>query len=417
MPHARTTLAALLLLTTALPAAAQEWTRFRGPNGQGVSDAKTVPHKWTDKTFNWKIELPGEGYGSPVAWGDKLFVVCADAKSAERKLLCLNATTGKTAWIKTWPSKTYHLHGHNSYGTTTPAVDAQHVYMYFVNDEAVTLAALNHDGSPAWSANVGPFKSSHGGGTSPMIYKGLVIVTNDQVPKGGMYAFDKNTGKQVWRLARNGADNGTSYGVPCVFTGPDGKDQLIVASKGNGVSGIDPATGKLLWELSDIFHLRSVASPVIAGDLVFAQCGSGGGGKRFVGVRPGAAGQRAELVHDMKAKIPYVPTPVVHEGKFYYITDGGQAACLDPKTGKTLWFERIADRLAFFGSPVCVNGVIYAIARDGRVAVIRANPDKFELLAMNDLGEKSYATPAVAGGRMYLRTLTHLYSVGGSAVN
>ncbi len=420
----RLLLTCLAVSVIGLPAvAADDWARFRGPNGSGVSDATTVPVKFGKADYNWRVELPGEGYGSPVVVGNKLFVVCAKPNTAERMLVCLDATTGKQLWSRTWASKTYKLHRYNHYGTTTPAADTERVYMYWVNDANVTLKALDHDGQEKWSQDLGPFDSSHGGGTSPMLYKDLVIVTSDQRAAPGspgkpaIYAFKRDTGKQVWKLDRSPADNGTSYGVPCIYKDKEGNDQLIVGSKGDGVTGIDPMSGKVIWQMKDLFSLRVVASPIVAGDLVFSQMGSGGGGKRFVGVRPGSAASKPNLEVDLNRSIPYVPTPLYYKGHLYFVHDGGQAACLNPRNGDVVWNERIGNGVSFFGSPVCVNGVIYAISREGQCVTFKATPDGFDLIAINDLGEKSFATPAVANGRMYLRTFTHVISVGGKKVN
>lgn len=407
----------VILSLLASPLLAQEWTRLRGPNGQGVSDARTVPVKFGEKDFNWKVKLPGEGHGSPVLWGSKVFVVTADKETADRTLVCLNAATGETLWTRTFAGEKYSMHQFNHYGTATPAVDAERAYIYLGSDKDSKVVAVDHSGEVKWQKSLGAFKGNHGPSTSPMLYKDLVIVTHDQIPSGAVYALNKSDGKQRWQVKRNGADNGASYGVPVVYKGADGTEQLIVTSKGNGMTGIDPTRGEVLWELGDLFHMRTVANPVIAGGLLFAQCGSGGTGKRFVAVQPSVAGNQAKLVWDTKRTIPYVPTPVAYDGYLYTVTDGGQAACYKPSESEPVWVDRIGRGLNFFGSPVCVNGNIYAIDKQGRVVVFKATPEKFELLAINELGEMSYATPAVANGKMYLRTLSHLISVGGESVD
>lgn len=392
---------------------AQEWTRFRGPNGQGISDAKTIPTKFTAKDYTWKQKLPGEGHGSPSLWGDKLFLVSADKASATRSVICLDANTGKPAWETEIDGNTHHLHQFNHYGTCTPAVDANLVYIYAGSDKNTRVIALDHNGKTKWVSELGKFDGNHGPSTSPMLYKDMVIVTHDHIANGAVIALNKSNGKQRWKIARKGADNGTSYGVPVIYKDASGQDQLIVASKGNGVTAINPDNGKQIWELSKLMKLRSVAGPVIGDNILFAQCGSGGGGKGFVAVEPGSNASKAKLKWQSTRGIPYVPTPLFIDGYLYYITDGGHAACINPSDGAVLWMERIAEKLGFFGSPVCVNGHIYAIAKDGRCVVIKASPKKFELVSVNVLGESSYATPAVANGKMYLRTLTGIVCIGG----
>ncbi len=395
-----------------LAADTAEWTRFRGPNGSGLSDADTVPVKFEKGDYNWRVELPGTGHGSPVIWEDKLFVMSGFNDSADRALVCLSTADGSTLWTKRFLSKPYHLHKYNNYGTTTPAVDKDHVYTYWVTEDEVALMALDHSGKEVWKKNLGSFKSSHGGGTSPMLYEDMVVIANDQMGDSYLLAVDKATGETRWKVPRSSVNNGTAYAVPCVYQADGESPQLVFASRANGMTGIDPQNGKVLWELSDLFSLRVVASPVVVGDLVFATCGQGGGGKRFVAVRPGSPdGSRpARLVYEVKKSIPYVPTPVACDGRLFVINDGtGVASCLDAATGDVKWQERLGG--SFFGSPVCVNGIIYVIDKEGAVVVFRA-ADKFELLHRHDLGELSYATPAVAQGRMYLRTQSHLVSIG-----
>ncbi len=402
------------LFGVSLHAAEQgEWTRFRGPNGNGVSSATTIPTTFTEKDYNWKIKLPGVGYGSPVIWGDKVFVVCANQTTAERQLVCLSSADGSTNWSKSFASKPYHLHRYNNYGTTTPAVDKDRVYMYWVTESKVTLAALDHDGKELWQRDLGTFTSSHGGGTSPMLYKDMVVITNDQVGKSSVIALDAKTGEDRWRIARKSVENGTAYAVPCVYSPKGGKPQLVFSSRADGMLGVDPETGKQIWKLADLFDLRVVASPVVASGLIFGSCGQGGGGTRFVAVRPGPpdSPKAAKVVYDIRKSIPYVPTPVAHGDLLFTVSDGtGVATCIHAPSGEVKWQERLNG--SFFGSMVCVNGVIYSINKEGEVVIFKA-ADKFELISVHSLGEKSYSTPAVAGGRMYLRTDNHLISIGG----
>jgi outer membrane protein assembly factor BamB len=408
-------LLAIALMQSASAVESQgEWTRFRGPNGSGLSNATTIPTKFSEKDYNWKIKVPGVGYGSPVIWGKKVFVVSANKKTAERHLVCLSATDGSITWTKSFASQPYRLHRYNNYGTTTPAVDKDHVYMYWVTEKTVSVAAIDHAGKEVWQRDLGPFKSSHGGGTSPILYKDMVILANDQVGKSFLVALDAKTGKDRWRIARKSVKNGTAYAVPCIFSPKGGKPQLIFTSRADGMIGVDPETGKPIWELSDLFDLRVVSSPVIASGLVFGTCGQGGGGTRFVAVRPGtpdSAGS-AKVVYDKKKAIPYVTTPLAYGDLLFTINDGtGVATCFHAPSGDVKWQKRLDG--SFFGSTVCVNGVIYTINKEGNVVIFKA-ADKFELLSIHSLGEKSYSTPAIAGGRMYLRTENHLVSIGGN---
>lgn len=414
--------ACLIATCFAVSAPAQEWTRFRGPNGSGVSDCKTIPTKWTDKDYRWKVELPGAGHGSVVAWGDKLFLQSGDDKTADRFVLCLSAADGKMLWSKKYAGTPYRKHQLNSVSPSTPAVDAEQVYVYLGTEEKVQVVALDHGGNEKWAADLGVFKSKHGPGTSPMLHGSLVIVTSDQDNDSFVIALDRKSGQPKWRIERKFQGNGASYGVPCVVERPGEKPQIIFASASNGMTSVDPDTGKVNWEIGNLMPLRVVASLVFADGLVITNCGEGGGGKKYVAVQPGSAdgASKPKVAWELTKGIPYVPTTVAYQGHLYFVTDGGTAACLTADKGELKWQDRVVTggpAAAFFGSPICVNGHIYAITRNGEVVVYKASPEKFELVSVHPLGEASFATPAVSGGRMYLRTTKHLVCIGERAIN
>jgi outer membrane protein assembly factor BamB len=186
---------------------------------------------------------------------------------------------------------------------------------------------------------------------------------------------------------------------------------MLFNSWAHGITSIDPKTGKTNWEAAGVFKLRTVSSPVVAGGLVFGSCGSGGGGNYVVAVRPGnAQGRAAELAYKVTASAPYVPTSVAKGDLLFLWSDKGIATCIKAATGDKVWQKRVGGD--FFGSPVRVGDRLYAISLDGEVVVLAAS-ENYDLLGRNPLGETSRATPAVAGGAMYLRTLSHLFSIGG----
>ena len=397
-------------LALAAQAATAEWTRFRGPDGAGISPATTIPVKWTEKDFNWRVKLPGKGHSSPVLWGDKVFVTCGDKETAQRIILCLKAADGSTLWEKRYDSTVHVVNKDNSFASSTPAVDADHVYVYWTTKEEVTLLALDHAGQEVWRRSLGEFLSQHGSGVSPIVVGELVILPNDQEGNSSLIAVDRKTGADRWTLLRN--TSSAAYGTPCLYRPEGGPPELVFMSQGHGVTSVDPATGQINWELKDAFPLRVVVSTVLADGLVVGSCGVGGVARRFVAVRPGSKkhGTQPKLIWEEKKGIPYVPTPVAKDGKLFLWTDNGVVRCLRAATGEPVWEGRVQD--LFYGSPVWVEGRLYCISRKGVVHVVSAG-DKFELLAANPLGEGSYATPAIAGGIMYLRTYSHLIAIGG----
>ncbi len=412
------TLVLLAASTVPVVSTAQEWTRFRGPNGTGQSSAKSIPVTWTEADYNWKLKLPGKGNSSPVLWGDKLFLLSADPADATRYVVCIDVKLGQIAWSREYPSSPHHLHPRNTFASSTPAVDAQHVYVAWSTPQQTVLRALDHAGNEVWTKDLGTWVSQHGFGTSPMLYGDLVILFNSQQAleldpgeKPGesyLMAFDRATGNEVWRSPSVGTR--VCYTVPCIYEPPGGKPQLVCYSTGDGMFAVDPVDGKRLWTVADLFDKRTVSSPVIAGGLIFGSCGSGGGGNYVVAVRPGVDGQR---VYQVDGQVPYVPTPVAHGDLLFLFGDKGIVTCVDARTGAKHWQERL--NTAFSGSPVCVGDRLYCMDEKGEVVVLAASSE-FKELARNPLGEPTRATPAVAGGRIYFRTDSHLISLGGESL-
>ena len=399
-------------------ATAQEWTRFRGPNGQGQSEAgATIPVEWTDKDYNWKVELPGVGHSSPVVWGDKVFVTSADPQTAARHVSCLRAKDGEKLWQRDFPAKTYHLHTQNSYASSTPALDKDHIYLAWASDQEFILQALDHSGETVWEKNLGPYISQHGFGTSPIVVDDEVIITNDQEGETRfLLAVDSKTGEERWKIPRKFADNrqNASYATPCVLETPLGKE-LIVCSWAHGITSHDLKTGAELWS-APVLKARPVGSPVLADGLILVNQGDGaegkGGSNAVMAIKPGnREGRLAELAYTIpKASAPYVTTMCMAGDLAFLWGDGGIVTCIDAPTGKTHWRQRIGG--VFYSSPIRIGDRIYCISLDGDVVVIAASPE-YKLLARNSLGEGTCATPAIADGKMYLRTASHLMSLGG----
>ena len=396
----------------ATKAIAEEWPRFRGANGSGQSQATTVPVEWTTEDYNWQVPLPGKGHSSPIISGDRVVVTSADPEWATRYVTCIRCSDGSQIWNREFQSVPHkNLHARNSYASSTPATDGRRVFLTWATPTDYHLVALDlKDGHTLWRVNLGTFESQHGFAASPILYGDTVIVVNEQLGKSFLAAYDSETGEQKWRCARKGGVK-TAYSVPCVFRGDDGADQLIFHSTGHGISGLDPETGESLWSI-DVFNQRCVSSPVLAGGLVFGSSGQGGSGEALVAVKPGNGSSRdPEVVYEIKKSAPYVVTPIVYQNWIFLWHDGGVVSCHDVADGTLRWRQR-AGRGGFSGSPIRVGENLYGISEDGQVVVLAAGPE-FRLLATNDLGEPSRATPAVADGRLYLRTESSLISVGG----
>jgi outer membrane protein assembly factor BamB len=404
----RHSLALVLLLISTAQGPGQEWTRFRGPNGSGLSGAKTIPAKWTEKDFNWKAVLPGVGHSSPVLWGDRVFLTSGEDQTNRLWVLCLSAGEGRILWQKAFPLKPYHKNANNSVASSSPAVDGQRVYVCWSMPERQTLMALDHAGNQVWEKDLGPYAAQHGGGASPIVCEDQVILANEQDGPSFVIAVDAATGQTRWKTPRKAAT--AAYSTPCLCQPKDGGPALVFSSESQGIYGLEPANGKVLWEVEDAFDKRVVSSPVVAGGVIIGACGSGGGGNYVVAVRPGGPAQKAALAYAIRKSAPYVPTSICVGKLLFLWGDDGTVSCVQAALGEVVWQEKLGKR--FFSSPVCVDGRLFCVSTTGEVVVIRA-AERFELLARNALGETTHSTPAVAGGRMYIHTSKHLVSIGG----
>jgi outer membrane protein assembly factor BamB len=397
-----------LLALTVSTSHAQEWPRFRGLNGTGQSEATDIPTSWTDRDYNWKVELPGVGHSSPVLWGSKVFLTSAGPSGTKRMALCLDASDGRILWEKPFDSKQYNIHLQNSFASSTPTVDKDRVYFLWGSPESYVVYALDHEGNEVWKKDLGPFASQHGFGASPIVYHDMVIVTNDQEDAtSSITALDCKSGDIRWTLPRSSGK--AAYSTPCVRQLAGKKEELIFASNAHGIFGIDPATGKPNWEVS-VFELRTVGSPILINDLVLASCGEGAGNNSMVAIRPGSTDRKPTVVYKIdKSSAPYVPTIVANGHLAFLWSDKGVVTCIDGETGQVHWRQRVGG--TYSGSPIRIGNHIYCISSDGEVVVLAAS-DKYELVSRQNLGEVARSTPAVADGRLYLRTQSHLFSLG-----
>jgi outer membrane protein assembly factor BamB len=397
------------LLAPARAADTPNWPRFRGPNGSGIS-ADAFDKPIGEEDIAWKVELPGIGHSSPVVWGDKVYVTCAEKETAKRIVLCINSADGSIAWKREFNSFTFHQHAQNSYASSSPAVDDIGLYVTWTTPKEYILQALSHDGQELWRQNLGEFTSQWGSGTSPVVVNDMVILTNDQEgPESTVAAFDHKTGKQRWSIHRTSTDK-TASSTPCVFTPKDGLPELILTSKGNGMSAVDPETGQKLWELTDLFKMRTIGSPIVAGDLVLGTTGDGSKDRRLFAIKPGrSAADTPEIAYKLVKMPGYVSTPIVKGDLLFMFCDVGTVTCVKASTGEPFWSEKPAD--SFFSSPICAGDTLWCLSHAGELVGISAS-DKYNLVSKLDLGEASQASPAVAGGKMYLRTLSHLICVG-----
>ena len=388
----------------------QEWSRFRGPNGSGISPAADLPEKWKPSDYHWKQSLPGRGHSSPVLWGNRLFLTSGKEETGQRFVTCLESRTGKVLWQRVFAAEPHRKHNLNSYASATPVVDGQRLYVSWGTPEKVTMLALNHQGKTVWQRDLGPYQGGHGYGVSPVRTGKVLVLPNDQAGKSSLIGLDAVSGRTLWDIQR---ESKSAYATPCVFQGADGAKELIFTNWEQGITAIDPQTGKVNWA-ADVFdksHVESsIGSPVLAGNLVLGVCGWLGHGNEVVAVRPPVDRTgKAAVAYRITRGAPLCTTPLVRDELLFLWSDNGIVSCADSATGKLYWTKRIGKM--FYASPICVGKRIYNVDVDGTVVVLAASK-QYELLSRNDLGEASHSTPAVAGGVIYFRTLSQVLALG-----
>jgi outer membrane protein assembly factor BamB len=392
-------------------AQSENWSRFRGENGNGHSQQTGIPVTWTESDYAWKAELPHVGHSAPIVWKKSLFVTTATEGGGERFLHCFDADSGQQKWQVSVQMSESKKHLKNSWASSTPATDGQRVYVMMADSTKLVVTAWDFDGHQVWTRDLGTYESEHGLGVSPVVQDGLLIIPNDQVGPSSLMALNCETGETVWTANRS--EGKTSYSTPVIAPGPDGNLQIICISDANGIAGLDLRTGKLLWQTEKL-PMRTVASPIVDEGLVFATCGEGGNGKYFAAARIDANVPAAKrIVYERRTMLPYVPCLVAKDGLLFLWGDKGIMVCLELSTGKEVWTERIDGQ--FSGSPVCIEDRLYCVTEDGVVVVLHAGPE-FRELGRTKLGDDCHSTPAVANGHLYFHTFRHLLALKASEV-
>lgn len=392
---------------------AENWDRFRGPNGAGQSDAAGIPTEWKADNFLWRRPLPGIGHSSPVIWGERLFIMSGDVATGEQILSAIDALSGAPLWEQRFDGSSYSMHTFNSYASSTPAVDAEHVYFMWLADGRINLAALTHEGDEVWRRDVGPFEEKHGFGKSPVVWDDLVYVVTDSEAPSAMLALDRLSGDVRWQIPR--ASGTTAFATPCVLDATAENKLLLTVSTASGLAAVDADTGEVAWQgLEEAVPQRCVSSPIVANGLVFISSGVGGNGKYLVAARPGTARRGPTEVYRLRQSVPNVPTPVVAGDLLFLWHDRGYVSCYDVSSGRQHFLERVGGN--YHSSPLRIGDRIFCASREGEMVVLAADPE-FKLLARNSLGEPCHATPAVAHDRLYVRTETTLLCVGEPTVN
>ena len=385
---------------------AEDWPGWRGPRGDGSSREANLPVHWS-KTENvaWKTPIPGKGHSSPIIWGDRIFLTTCLEPDGKRTLLCLDRRDGKLIWERlVLTAKLEDKHKLNSFASSTPATDGKLVFVPFYDPPRMRVYAYDFDGNLVWEVSPGEFHSRHGFCSSPVLYKDLVILNADQDAEAFLVALEKATGNERWRADR---PNRTRSYVPPIVIDSGGHKQLVLSGS-KCVASYDPDTGKQIW-IVDGPTEQFVASMVYLDGLVFLTAGFPE--YHLMAIRPDGQGNvtSTHVVWRDTKGAGYVPSPIAYDKYFFVVNDGGIASCWDAKTGHRNWMQRLGEHHS--ASPVVAGGLLYFPDDNGVMHVLKAGP-KFELVARNRLEDECYASPAIANGQIFIRTLHHLYCIG-----
>lgn len=402
-----------LLLALALGASlvAADWFQFRGPGGQGHTDAKLATEWDAKKNVTWRKELPGVGWSSPVIASAKIYLTSAvpAGEGYSLRVLCLDAKTGAILWDKEifkQPAGAPKIHNKNSHASPTVVVEDGFVYAHFGHMGTACLRAA--DGSQEWATQELSYKPVHGNGGSPVIVGDLLVFSTDGTDVQQVVALEKKTGKVVWKTARNAGTgaNPFSFSTPLVIE-VAGKEQLISAGSG-AVLALEPKTGKEIWRAKYGAGYSVVPRPLFANGLVYV-C-TGYNSPTLMAIKPDGKGDvtASHVAFTVKKNVPHNPSPVAVGDAIYMVSDAGIVSCLDAKTGAERYAERAGK--GFSSSLMHAGGLIYMLDEAGTTTVFKPG-DTYEVVATNKLNEKALSSFGVDGTALFLRTEKALYRI------
>lgn len=440
-------ISALFAITAARAAQEPYWPQWRGPLGIGAAPDANPPVSWSETNHvRWKAKIPGLGMATPVIWADQVFIQtaiptgktveappAAAATPAENSgggtnapgrrgggmrapkpteayqfaLLCLDRKTGRELWRQIAREEVPHEARHRtegSFASASPVTDGQQVFAFFGSRG---LYCYDLSGKLKWSRDLGRMNivMTFGEGSSPALCEDVLVVNWDHEGESFIVGMDKHTGKTLWQHAR---PEKTSWATPLAYT-HDNQPQIIVAATGK-IRSYEPVEGKVLWECGGLTR-NVIPSPVAGDGLVYAT--SGYQGNSLLAIRLGRSGDLTgtdAIAWSYKKKTPYVPSPLLYDGKLYFF-DNNRAAlsCLDAKSGEVLIDgEKIEGLEGVYASPIGAGGRVYLVGRNGVTVVIKPAA-KLEVLAVNGLNEKIDASPAAVGRELFLRGREYLY--------
>jgi len=408
-------LAFLSVLTSA-----QDWTKFRGPTGDGHVTVKSIPLKWSDtENVEWKVSVPGKGWSSPVISKGKIYLTSAVAEgdnqdaadvSRELRVICYDSSNGKEIWdTKVFEQKPLKrpIHHKNSHASPTPIIEGGKVYVHFGH---MGSACLDLKGKILWKNNELKYDPIHGNGGTPIIVDNLFFYSADASTNPFVVALDKNTGKVLWKKLRSETAQSRkfSFSTPTLIS-MGGSSQIISPASG-AVFSYDSKTGEELWSV-DYGGWSVIPKPGVYKNMIYV--GTGYERAHILGIRVDEKSKgnvtESHVEWEITKRAPNTPSFMVVDDLLYFISDGGIATCVEPLTGEIIWQERTAGPIS--ASPVHFNGMIYFLDEQGKTTVIKAGR-KFEIIAENKIKERTLASFGISEGAIYIRSEKSLFRIG-----
>ncbi len=408
------------------PAATNDWLQFRGPNGTGVADGPTLPAQFgATKNLAWKASVPF-GRSSPVVTADRVFLTASEGDKLVT--LALDRKTGKMLWRRdVVRARHMPIYKANDAASPTPVSDGKNVIVFFAE---LGLISYGPDGSERWRLPLGPFSSFYGMAGSPVLAGNTLVLVADQRANSFILAVDARNGKVLWKKDRT---NYEGFSTPVVYTPKNAPAQLVVLGS-NTLDAYSLDKGERLWWVTKVgTYPKGV--PALSGDMVyvngegadepflpsyedkraeydFVRTGTSTSGHGITAVRLGGSGDLTptNVVWRLKKSYPNIPSPLVYRDVMYLMKEGGIVTSLNPATGEVLKMGRTPEALEeYYASPIAADGKIFMVSASCKVTVLKAGA-QWEVLATNDLDEECWATPAIAGNSLIIRTRASLYS-------
>jgi outer membrane protein assembly factor BamB len=409
-------LVGLLLTWGTADATAEDWPEFRGPTGQGLSSATSLPVNWdVQSNVRWKIAIPGKGWSSPIVHDGHVFLTTAvpsgddPPRQQSLRALCLDAATGKTLWdvevfVKQMkPGET--INAKNSFASPTPITDGDHLFVHFGPDGT---ACLDRDGKRIWANDQLRYNSMHGAGGSPIFCGSRLVFLCDGIENPFVVALDRDSGTVAWRTPRPPmAAPRWSFGTPLLIE-VEGKPQLVCPAA-QMVCSYDPASGEEVWRVRYPDKWSIVPRPVFSHGLVFI-CTGYPGSAELLAIRPTGVGDVTDshVAWRTGQNVPQIPSPLIVSSEIFLVSNEGIASCRDVASGALHWRHRIGG--SFSASPVYADGRIYLQNEQGLCTVIAASRE-YRQLGSTDLAEPILASCAFANGAIFVRTEGSLYRI------